>query len=125
VSGGLPAPPARTRLERIAFTRDFETETLRLNAMLPCSVSAGKGKWEPVTVPGTVDGAKSSRYWYRRSFEVPPTMAAKRLKLRFEAVNHQAVDEPLPRLSRFIPRLRVRAEGPDTAADSGQRGETG
>jgi len=49
-----------------------------------------EGQWKPVQVPGRIDATPPNHYWYRRQFEVPASMAGKRLKLHFGAVNHQA-----------------------------------
>ena len=46
-------------------------------------------KWSAITVPGIVDPA-TNRYWCRRSFDLPPAMEGKRLRLHFLAVNHAA-----------------------------------
>ena len=49
-----------------------------------------EGQWKPVQVPGRIDATPPNHYWYRRQFEVPASMAGKRLRLHFGAVNHQA-----------------------------------
>jgi hypothetical protein len=46
--------------------------------------------WKPVTVPSSFEGRDHNYYWYRRSFDVPASLAGKRLKLSFGAVNHAA-----------------------------------
>ena len=53
------------------------------------------GAWEPITVPGNWDvlpahSTHKGKGWYRRSFTVPAGWKGKRLRLRFEAVYHDA-----------------------------------
>jgi hypothetical protein len=49
-----------------------------------------EGDWKPTTLPGRIGDTTHNYFWYRRQFEVPASMAGKRLKLQFGAVNHEA-----------------------------------
>ncbi len=46
-------------------------------------------KWGTVVVPSSIE-ATPNLHWYRRSFDLPATVAGKRLRLHFLAVNHAA-----------------------------------
>ena len=46
--------------------------------------------WKKVTVPHRFDPGDEHRWWYRRDFLVPKSMAGKRLKVRFGAVQFDA-----------------------------------
>jgi hypothetical protein len=47
-------------------------------------------KWSGATVPSWAADPGADRCWYRRRFTVPASMAGRRLKLHFGAVNHVA-----------------------------------
>lgn len=61
--------------------------------IVPAEDGAGEppapGGGKPTRVPGTIPSSPN-RHWLLRSFDLPPTMEGRRLRLRFGAVNHKA-----------------------------------
>ena len=61
----------------------------------PAAVSSPDARWDSLTVPGNWDATPAyskhrGQGWYRRSFTVPDEWRGKRIRLRFDAVYHEA-----------------------------------
>lgn len=71
--------------ERLSLDGTWELLAAEEGAAEPPKPGGGK----PTQVPGTIPSSPN-RHWFLRSFDLPPTMEGRRLRLLFGAVNHKA-----------------------------------
>lgn len=71
-------------------------QELSLNGQWQFSTNAAAAKWDSITVPGNWDtlpaySTYEGKGWYRREFVAPADLSDKHIRLKFDAVYHDAV----------------------------------